>query len=392
MSLREAYVGIRIMETSENYSRADASSSSIIQTHKTNEVDLYDEQTFWRPIFEHPESAWGETYHFGRVTLSEWIPRVPGLFWHAGAENIRKLSPAAIEASTRNWTQYNPEGKSQHVEGGIGTLRLPPANDGTRLITLALSYNASAGIPALVTADVWNKLSTIFSKKVEGKVVNGKGCWQPMSDMWASRFQSTRGIPRGYLIIDNPDAIRSEGRVTPTQIHPFTIMEYHSGAKELFDFVYATADTGEKRYRQGLEKFFERYKTERERYGKYLLAGDVGNPLWEADFNSPAELRRADRSAESQLSLLEKRVREHMIGKNIIDQMLEVLGETCTEVEDIRRISQDVGIQPSIWQRGGSLAELCSQFIDEVTKQNRLDQLVEAFALKYPDVMKRAEG
>jgi hypothetical protein len=394
MSLREAYIGVRIMETNDNYSRADASVSSLLETRTSRSNQYFDgDEYVWERIFYNPESVWGLTFYFNPVTMSEWVARVPGLYWRPGAKDMRKLSPAAIEPAENHWTQYTPWGKSQLVAlGGIGTLRLPPANDGTRLVTLTTTLNISAGVPALVTPAVWEKICPNPPFYAEGIVLSGEARWQAMSEAWASRFPSTRGIPRGYLVLDNPDVIEIHEEVSATQIHPFTVMEYRSGAKELYDFVYATADTRAKTYRQSLEKFFNRYKTEQERYGRYLLAGDVMMPLWDSEFVSPADLRRADPSADSQLNLLEQRVRERMIGDDTLDKMLEALGSTCTGVDDVRRISKDLGIEPSTWLRGGSLAEVCSQFMDEVQRQGKLEPLVEVFALQYPTAVKESEA
>ncbi len=325
MSLREAYVGVRVMETGDNFTRADAPLRSPPETRVSQSDEFFDDDGLvWERILHDPEGTWGLTFRFHDLVLSEWVARVPGLYWKPGAEQLRRLSPAAIEPTPDRWTQYRPWGKSQRVVmGGIGTLRLPPAQDGTRLVTLCSSLNASAGVPALLAPAVWDKICPRPPYQAEGKVLSGAARWQPMAEAWASRFPSTRDIPRGYLVLDNPDAITLHEETSPTQIHPCTVMEYRSGAKELFDFVYATADTTEPSYRGKLESFFDRYKGEQERYGRYLLAGDMVNALWEAEFNSPAELRRDDPSAGSQLALLEARVREHMLGEGTIEALLE---------------------------------------------------------------------
>jgi len=389
MSLREAYVGVRIMETNDNYSRADAPLISLPETRSIGAYQYYDADEYvWERILRDPEGQWGITYHFDPLAMSEWVARVPGLYWKPGSKEMRLLSPAAQEPSESHWKQYRPWGKSQLVAmGGIGTLRLPPANDGTRLVTLTTSLNTSAGVPALVTPAVWDKICPNPPYQAEGKVLSGEARWQSMSETWASRFPSTRGIPRGYLVLDNPDAIQVVKEVSATQIHPFTVMEYRFGAKELYDFVYATADTKSSSYRGELEEFFARYKGEQGRYGHYLLAGDVAMPLWDSDYNSPEDLRRADPSADSQLKLLEARVRQRMLGEDSIERLLEALGSTSTSNEDVRRISKDIGIEPTIWFRGGSLAEVCSQFMDEVLRQNKLEELVETFVREYPKVI-----
>jgi hypothetical protein len=326
MSLLEAYTGVRIMETNDNYARADTpllAQPEILHTDIPSYFhDFEQDQRFWEKVFSDPEGVWGMQVSFGKAALSEWVARVPGLFWKPEAEQLRQLSPTAIENKSERWTTYTPWGKSQKVMGGIGAFRLPPAVDGTRLVTLTTSLNASAGVPALVLPDVWDKIRQAGSS--EGRAINGQVRWQPMAQGWAARFKSTRDSPRGYLVLDNPNAIEVLDEKAPTQFHPFTVMEYYSGSRELFDYVYATADTGLADYRGQLTRFFDMYKDVQGRHGRYLLAGDMVNALWEAEYDSPADLRRADPSAQSQLALVEARVRERLLGEDTIEWLLEV--------------------------------------------------------------------
>jgi len=208
-----------------------------------------------------------------------------------------------------------------------------------------------------------------------------------MAEGWAERFKSTRDLPRGYLVLDNPDEIAVHDRCAPILIHPFTVMEYRSGPKELFDYVYATGDTSFKGYRQRLIDFFESYKDLDDRYGRYLLAADMVDALWEADYNSPAELRRADPSAESELELLQARVRDRLLGEDTVDRLLDALATVSTSEADLERISDDIHIPPDVWLRGGTLAEQRSQLVCEVVRRKRVAELVEAVALLDPAVI-----
>lgn len=386
MSLREAYVGVRIIETNDNYSRADAPLNVAPgASHRKCSKSFDGDEYLWMDILRDPTQAWGIDVDFDGVALSEWVARVPGLYWKRASQRLRQMSPAVLEEKTERWTKYSPPSKSGKVMGGIGTFRLLPSDDGTRLITLTASLNASAGVPALVAPAVWEKLQK--RGPCEGQLLRGKARWQPMSATWAPRFPSTREIPRGYLMLNEPDSVQLRGETAPTQIHPFTIMEYTAGSMELFDFVYVTIDTGNPAYRGALAEFFDTYKNDRGRFGRYLLAGDMVDALWDAEYDSPADLRRADPSAGSQLALLEARVRERMLGNDTIERLLEALGSTSHSNDDVKRLSKDIGINPSIWFRGGSLAEACSQFMDEVMRKNKLEELVETLAVNYPKVI-----
>lgn len=391
MGLMQAYTAVRIMEAGENYARADIPRVPPPQvTHLDFEDrfngDYYDDQQIWKVLLHDSRRAWGRRFHFHSAVVSEWVARVPGLYWTRGAEEMRRLTPTAIERLSREWVEYRPWGKSQQVaKGGIGTLRFPAAEDGTRLITLTTSLNVSAGIPALVMPDIWDRIFRVGPRGLEGKVLEGSGRWQPMGLSWASRFPSTRDIPRGYLILDGPDDIWVREGISPTLIHPFTIMEYRAGATELFDFVYAEADTAHPHFRRELEAFFQRYKQRGDRYGRYLLEGDMVDSMWDAEYHSPADLQRAEPSGKAQLELLEARVRERMLGKHAIDEVLKVLGSASTSPADLRRLSQDIGIEPSLWMGGNTLAKMCNQFVAEVVRQgdHKVEELIEVLATTY---------
>jgi hypothetical protein len=174
-------------------------------------------------------------------------------------------------------------------------------------------------------------------------------------------------------------------------IHPFTVMEYYHGGLELFDYVYAAADTGEPGYRGRLERFFDAYKDKQDRYGRYLLAGDALSPLWDAQFGSPEDLRRADPSSGSQLSLLEARVRERHLGQEVTEDLLAALAASCDTADDVRRLSDEAGIPPAIWFAGGTVAEVSSQLVDAALERDRLAALVEVLATHYPELFQEKE-
>jgi hypothetical protein len=345
VSLKEAYVGARTLETFVNYARADAPFGAPPGVPDTPKQDyLWEDEGFWRSVLKEPEKAWGVRFHIDRALLSEWVARVPGLFWTEDAEKLRNLTATYAELISDRWQAFAPLTKSEKVMGGLGTFRLPPAEDGTRLVTLTTSYNASAGVPALVTADVWDKIGQ--AGPCEGRLLEGAARWQPMAGGWAARFKSTRDVPRGYLVLDNPDAITTIDALAPIQIHPFTIMEYRAGSNELFAYVYATGDTAYSDYRGYLSEFFDAYKDEGGRFGRYLLA------------------------------------------EGTIEEVLVALGSVARSEADLRRLSHDVGIEPDFWLRSGTPAEMRSEFVDEVVRQKKLAELVEVIALQAPAVVR----
>jgi hypothetical protein len=386
MSLQRAYIGCRVIETAENYVRADTPLREKRQERLQEWSGGFDDDgRFWETVIADPEAAWGKVFWMDEVAVSEWVARVPGLYWRPEAALFRELSPAAVEHRTATWVTYRPLAKSQRVlMGGIGTLRLPPAQDGYRLVTLTTTCNVSAGVPALVSPEVWE-----HHRLQEGAVLAGRARWCPMARGWWSHFESARHLPpRGYLILEGADAVQlyDADRRVPTLIHPFTVMEYYQGAVELFDYVYAAADTGESGYRGRLERFFDGYKDRHERYGRYLLSGDMVNPLWDARFAAPEDLRRADPTAGSQLRVLEARVRESHLGQDATESLLEALSTVCETSDDVKLLSDEAGIPPNVWFGGGTVAEVCNQLVALAVDRDKVAALIEVVAAHYREL------
>ena len=124
MPLRRAFIGCRVIETAENYARADTPLvDRPVASAGVGGRGYYDDGEFWRGILADPDALWGATISIDPVALSEWVARVPGLYWRPESEQLRQLSPEAVEYQSQAWITFRPWGKSQKVMGGIGTLR-----------------------------------------------------------------------------------------------------------------------------------------------------------------------------------------------------------------------------------------------------------------------------
>ena len=138
--------------------------------------------------------------------------------------------------------------------------------------------------------------------------------WRGMAERWADNSRQSEGIPRGYFVLDQSAKIYRTDEKAPLQIHPFSIMEYSAGSVQLLDYVYTTAYTNELKYRGEVIQFFDQYRKDMGRQGKYLLGCDDAEPLWDALFNSPEELRRA---RPAQLRLIEARIYDAINGQDV---------------------------------------------------------------------------
>lgn len=385
-SMRRALVTAHVLETVNNYARADEPLCAPV-THAPGPAgaaaSYFHEEYLWQRVLESDgaaNDAWNTLYDINGAIVSEWVARVPGQAWHRPA--ISLVNNVEHVESRIGGAVYQPPMKSVHVMNGMGTLRLPPGADGSRLVSVSVSGDAALAAPLLVTSDVWDALCA--AGPAEGCVLTAQARWQPLPGEWAQHFPVTQGIPRGCLRLSTPDTVQVRNDNAPVTIYPFSVAEYASEGAELFDYVYAGARTNEPDYRGDIERFFERYRTDYLHGGTYLLAADVITPLWNAEYLTPADLRRADASAKPALMLLEARVQEKQLGKPVIELLLHALTDRFSDVAEIRVLSSEVGIKPSQWAGGGSLAEACNGFLAAVVQADRKAALIQRLALRFP--------
>jgi hypothetical protein len=369
--LRQARVAARVLESAANYARASVHYAPEIAESGSHDRLLYREDVdFWGQVLAAPGNCWRKRVDaFDPVIFSEWVARVPGLFWKPGMASMRTYSAADVERYDLDGITLKPYGKSEIVMGGVGTLKLPPNAEGYLLGTVTTSTNVSAGVPVLVHPDVLE----CHDLREGSVIVLRSPLWAPMPFEWSARFPSTRGHPLGCLLLTKPETLGVVGGIGATQIHPFTIMSYPSGTAELFDFVYATGVTTDPQYRQKLERFFNDYKDRNGRKGTYLIRADVAESLWDAEVASPQELA-------PHLELLERRVNDRQLGKDVTERLLQALA-SLPDVNYLRKISTMVDIEPSTWDAGGSLSDAAARFL---ARAPDIAALIDALAMERP--------
>ena len=376
--ITRAMLSAHALEALGNYQSADQLLVDEVQVSGTDvaanrSFSYREDRAFWRNFVginkRTPRQIDKHEIRISYAAVSEWVARIPGLYWSAASEKFRKVKPEDIESRTDNWVTYSPKGKSQKVSGGIGTIKLPPSNTGYRLVSLTTSLNVSSGAPALVSPDVWEGCNL-----KEGVVLNGNAKVRSMPADWAREFPSIKGIPRPCVVLDNPDSLRITEQSASILIHPFTVMEYWENDAQLLDFVYAATDSAEPGYRGDLEEFFRRYKERNGRDGNYLIAADVAQPMWDAEFASPADMRSQKNAG---LNLIEKRVNENFNGDQVIEPLLaELTG--VSEADILKQISELTGIRWQQWFRNGTLADEATRLVDAAVQSNSVAKLVQA--------------
>lgn len=372
----------KIFDTAANYSLTTDLHVEEGDRIKKNDSTVYDDQVFWWRFLADPEKMWDKPLKmFGTPVVSDWVARVPGLYWLAESANLRAIKEDLIESRSRGtrspaWIQYTPDGKSRVVLGGIGTFRLPPADDGKRLMMISFSHNASAGIPALVYPDVIDKWKLSLGSLVEfAKPVY----WRKMSADWIGKFDKDRNVPRGYLVIDKPNLIRKVRTGFPVEIHPFTIMEYQQGnsAGLLYDYAFMAIDNKVPKYKTEIETFFNSYKNEFGRAGKYLLAADSVEHLFDAEYQSPSELLAMNGEGKSQLNLLRRRILgDYKYKTYTISKLLKELPGIYKNTNAVGAFATRLGVQTSLLT-GHSAAAMSASLIDYCDQRGKLDLLVD---------------
>lgn len=381
MNLHQLYKGTKIIETIENYSLAEETSLGIENNEEIHESHFYKEEDFWRAILANPTKYWGQNIELYNFVVSNWIARVPGLYWSESSKIIRNHKESDIAIQSEEWIEFYPPGKSKKVLGGIGTLLLPPTDDNKLLISVTSGCNASTGIPILLFPEVVD-----FLKIKQGDVVMiKKAKWQPMNVQWTKQFDSTKDIPRGYLIIDSPDKIEVYKNDYPVVYHPFSIMEYDNNDTQLYDFVYVTADSKAAKVELQIEQFFDDYRKKDGRYGEYLLNPNMINPIFESRYTSPTELQKP--SEQAKLKLLYQRVRNVHYSSIAIDTLINDLPKFYQTSISIRALAQRIEINPT-FLADDSATSMSAQLISLCIKKEKVEILIDRMVFDYPQIFK----
>lgn len=380
MNLHQLYKGAKIIEMIENYSLAEI---SIIDENirKSNEQYFYTEETFWNDIIENPERYWGKEIDLLNFVVSDWVARVPGLYWTESSQIMREHKESDIAIQSQEWTEFFPPGKSKKVLGGIGTLLLPPTDEGKVLISVSAGCNASTGIPILMFPEVIEAL-----KIKQGDNVNiRKAKWQPMNIQWSKQFASTKDIPRGYLVVDNVEKIEIIGEGYPIIYHPFSIMEYEHKDSLLYDFVYVTADSKVKDVELQVEKFFNDYSKKDGRNGEYLLNPNIINPIFESRYTCPSELQKP--SEKAKLKLLYQRVKDIHFNNVAIDLLINDLPKFYQSSSSIKTLAKHIGINPALLAEDSSTS-MSAQLISFCIDKEKVEELIDRMIYDYPQIFK----
>lgn len=378
MNLQNLLKGARIIETLDNYSVAETIESSFVDENQNDSRVYFDERHFWYDVIIDRNKYWFKEIELRGFVVSDWVARVPGLYWSESSKLIREHSVKDIAMQSNEWIEFNPPGKSRKVLGGIGTLLLPPSADGNILLSVSASCNASTGIPVLCYLEVYDALKIKQGDSVIIKNVK----WQPMDVQWANKFYST-DIPRGYLVVDSIEKIEILRRNYPVAYHPFSLMEYESNGGLFYDFVYVSADSKVKEVDKKIKMFFDEYAQKEGRFGEYLINPNIVSPIFESRFMSPSEF--TTQSEKAKLNLLHERVRGIYFNGHSLDQLISKLPEYYDSAVSIRTLASNIGISKSKLEES-SAVNMSSQLIDLCIKYKKEAELIDRLSVEYNEI------
>lgn len=383
MGLDLAYRGSKIIETLENYAVAeDIRLQSLIQTELESTRFYHSDHQFWIDAFREKLGLHGRSVSLFNFVVCDWVARIPGLYWTKQAQALRMHNEVDVAFQSREWIQFTPPGKSKKVLGGIGTLLLPPTDDGKVLISISAGCNASAGIPMLIYPDVMDELDIRQGDMVD--IRNAK--WQAMSSEWSKQFAFSQDVPRGYLVIDKLEKVTKRSSNYPVVYHPFSIMEYEHEDALLYDFVYTSADTQVSNVDEKLEKFFDDYSKENGRNGKYLLNPNIVQPLFETQFSSPSELSHPSQKAK--LLLIYHRINDAYFNEVNINQLINELPKHYQSSASIRALTTRIGLSSALLSED-SAASMSAQLISMCIEKDFIVNLIDRMIWEYPKIFKK---
>lgn len=381
MSLQNAYTATRVIESLESYTKSDQIDESKLMVNDNNQnLHQYNsDYKFWSEILGDIEGKWNNKIILNEMTLSEQVPRVPGLAFHPKSDIFRTNLDSQIEYRKGEWIHYTPHGKSQKIFSGIGTLQLPPDVDDWRIASVSSQNNASEGIPILIHEEVWEHYNLTEGKRISKLTAK----WRQMERSWSKRFPSMRGIPKGYLVIKKPEQLEVYDEVQPTIYHPFTIMEYEKAGSIFYDFVYVTVNSDEPNFRDKIRTFLGEYQYFEDRSGKYLIEPFVNNPLiaeQDVMYQSPQDLRKENEAANSHLNLIVDRINQVTFKQQTIDE-IKIFIDNNLNIEDLKTCSDDILINTSSWLTGEKVGDQSANLLDECMDLNKMDELVDVLVI-----------
>lgn len=249
MSVDSLLLGANAVQTAQDYLRLPGYHGLSEQRSGGRVREYRDEESFWRDAFSVAESG----RELGKVVLrnfllSDWVPRVPGLYWKTESVRLRAQADGYMMQTTpggfgADAPTYLPSGKTLQILGGVGNVRLSPTNSG-QVICVSSSGEYWRGIPVLIQSEAWNSLGEIpIARRADVT-----GVWTAMPRDASQGVGGEAGIPRYCLVVKSPKHIKVSAKSGPGYGSSWTLFERRDPNTSLvtYDFAYSVFVVGPK--------------------------------------------------------------------------------------------------------------------------------------------------
>lgn len=382
----ELFKATRLIETGSNFSIADSTETADEEKERADkETIVEDERLFWKSVLTPGNTTqYKQPITIPNCRITKWVPRVPGLYWTDQSKILRRFGGAMIESIYERSMHLTPTGKSLDVMGGIGTNMFAPDEKGNRLVGLMLNNNASTAIPALISGEVWDKLELNDGCYVSIK----KARWQLMAQQWLTHFIAD-AVSRAYLVINNTNQLSIKNNNNyPYIFSPYSIMEYTLEGATFYDYVFYQTRMLRNNYdRQDAEDFFETYRKNRGRNGNYLLAADIEEPVFQASYSSPEDIRRNETAGKTHLQILKEKIKQRYYKGKLIDEVIIDINRFYDDPDDIKRLAGIAGI-PANQLSGNKTGDLIAALIHKSIELEKVEYLLDKIAQEHPLIIK----
>lgn len=156
--------------------------------------------SFFKTRLKNPKTFEGDVVVLKNFQLSQWFPRVPGLYWTSDGHFLRKSTEQYFKHSPVLGLHYNPYDKCQMVKGGLGTVRTESSENLT-LFGATTSGNLNASIPILISKNVLKNLLG-FSKKYPLIEVDLRGVMGRIPFSYVYQYRNAH-IPKLCLFVNS---------------------------------------------------------------------------------------------------------------------------------------------------------------------------------------------
>lgn len=217
-------------------------SKAVIEGYK----EYSSEESYWRdllgPAFyrgnlKNPRIYSDDVIVLKNFQLSQWYPRIPGLYWTGEGFYLRLLAKQNINISHVLGIHYQPENKRQMMRGGMGTLRTNE-NNKLRLYGATSSGNLNAAIPVLISKNVSKNLLR-FTKRNPLIEVDLQGVIRPIPLTYENTYW-VEHIPKLCLCVNSILNVKKYISDFPVSASAWTIY-YNPKEKEEKKYGYTYA-------------------------------------------------------------------------------------------------------------------------------------------------------